>query len=102
MIGLEALRKDKMWRFVRWGERFALGDADEVHHANLVAELGLKKEEVRTGDVDMGFLGQIYRNLIGVRGDSSTFMWPPMDRPEIRAETVRQLREKFPDFKFRG
>jgi len=92
-------------KFVREGERMAVGQYNTTYHRDLVAELGMEESQIKSPNTDMGLI--IRRaGIIVVLGSSVGYGWPPADNPEvmgpIRAETVRQLQAMYPDLEVRS
>ncbi len=83
-------------KFVRRGNEFAVGGL-ETKHFLLVQKLGLSGDQIRQSNVDMGLISRS-SDILSVGGESIAYKWPPANMPEIREETVRQLRGRFPGF----
>jgi hypothetical protein len=88
-------------KFVRNKSQYAFGDGKDEHE-RLAAVLGLTTpDQVRTSDVDMGLVIR-FGNRITFQDYSMTFIWPPRNKPEIRLETVKQIKELHPDWNVQG
>lgn len=107
---LENIEQNTFVRFVRAGDEIIIGkNSDENHKELVVRGFGdkygdlfknsvevIKENLIRKtkGRVDMGFL-MVYENNVFINSNSSTFNLPKM--PEARIETVKGLKERYPD-----
>ena len=89
----------KTVKFVRNGLEIVFGNPDGGH-PELAESVGLTTEDLfRQQKVDGGLV-LVYKTkkMLTVNGRSGSFDWPPDEMPEIRQETIRRLKELFPEW----